>query len=121
MIAACWGLAGAVPYAGTRLATALWGSAEVPPHQQKLALANFLVAAFTGPALAAAAAPQLVNHARGASLESVAFGVGMFCNVIWPLLTDKRLLIPMLSAVFGRVGGWFTGMGQLMKEPKDDH
>lgn len=109
VFAACWGFVGAVPYAGTRLATSLWGSSDVDQRQRKLAAAHFVIAMFTGPALAAALSPWLATLARGASLEAVSVAVGMFSNAAWPLLTDR--------ATVGRLLAWFGG--QLLKIGQD--
>lgn len=40
--AALWGFIGGVGYAGTRLATALWGGTEIPAQAQRLAWAQFV-------------------------------------------------------------------------------
>ncbi|HYD26954.1 hypothetical protein [Brevundimonas sp.] len=105
VVAACWGFAGAVPYAGTRLATALWGSSDVDARQRKLAAAHFAIAMFTGPVTAAALAPWVAAWLHMARLEAVAVALGLFSNAAWPVVTDR--------AVVGRLLTWFGG--QLLK------
>lgn len=111
LIAAFWGFCGAVPYAGTRLATALWSSSEVAPEARKLASAQFAIAMVSGPAFAAAVAPWLATELRDASLEAVAVSVGLFTNAAWPLLTSRAVLSRLLTGF----GGWLSRLGQDME------
>ena len=107
VIAAGWGLCGAVPYCGARLATALWSHAEVTPTARKLAVAQFAVAIFTGPAFAAALAPTLAGRLKDASLASVGCFVGLFANAAWPVITDRQTAARILAGF----GGWLLRWG----------
>lgn len=120
MTAALWGLVGAFPYAATRLATAYFGTEETLLRVRRLASAQFAIALFTGPAIAAASAPWLLGYARGANLASVALAIGLFSNAIWPMLTDKRAVRFLTSQILGRLGGWLSGIGKQIGEPNDD-
>lgn len=111
VIAAAWGLCGAAPYCGTRLATALWSRAEVTSQARKLAVAQFVIAIFTGPAFAAALAPPLSAHVRGANLASVSCFVGLFANAAWPVLTDRQVAARILAGFGGWLMRWGVSLG----------
>lgn len=116
LVAAIWGFCGAVPYAGTRLVTALWAGSETTPRQRALALGQFAISLFTGPVAAAALAPWLADYTSGwgpapPSLEGIATLVGLLSNSAWPIMTDKSVVAQALSGV----GGWLTKLGAKVK------
>jgi hypothetical protein len=118
IIAAVWGLCGAAPYAVTRLATSLWSTAETAPHQRKMAAALFLVALLSGPTMAAATAPWIAGRFNVA-LATVAGGIGLISNGIWPLLSDPKVLGPMVANVLTSMGGWLLKLGSKVGRTDD--
>lgn len=95
--AALWGLVGGAGYAGTRLATALWGGREISGRAQRLAIAQFLVAILLSPFAAEAFAPVIIAHYPRATVQSTALMVGLSFNAIWPLLIERGFLRQLIA------------------------
>lgn len=95
--AALWGFVGGAGYAGTRLATALWGGREISPRAQRLAIAQFLLAMLLAPFAAHAFTPIVMAYFDKATVQSTALMVGLSFNAIWPLLIERGFLRQLIA------------------------
>lgn len=95
--AALWGFVGGVGYAGTRLATALWGGREIPARAQRLAVAQFVLAMILAPFAAHAFTPLIMAYFPKATIPSTALMLGLSFNAIWPLLIERGFLRQLIA------------------------
>lgn len=93
-----WGLIGGVGYAGTNLATALWGGAEIEPRAVKLAVSQCVIAVLLSPFAAYAGTPMVRQHIATASVAPVAFLIGLSFNAIWPMVIERGFLRELLAS-----------------------
>lgn len=93
-----WGLVGGVGYAGTNLATALYGGAEVEPRAVKLAISQCVIAIFLSPFAAHAGTPLVRQYVSTASVAPVAFLIGLSFNAVWPMLIERGFLRELLAS-----------------------
>lgn len=95
--AALWGFVGGAGYAGTRLATALWGGKEISARAQRLAVAQFVLAMMLAPFAAHAFAPIIVTYFPKATIPSTALMIGLSFNAVWPLLIERGFLRQLIA------------------------
>lgn len=93
-----WGLIGGVGYAGTNLATALWGGAEIEPRAVKLAVSQCVIAVLLSPFAAYAGTPIVRHYVSTDSVAPVAFLIGLSFNAVWPLVVDRSFLRGLLAS-----------------------
>lgn len=92
-----WGFVGGAGYAGTRLATALWGGAEIAPQARKLALAQFVLAMILAPFAAHAFTPMALAYFPRATIPPTGLMIGLSFNAVWPLLIERGFLRQLLA------------------------
>lgn len=95
--AALWGFIGGVGYAGTRLATALWGGTEIPAQAQRLAWAQFVLSMILAPFAAHAFTPIVIGYFSRATVPATALMLGLSFNAIWPLLIERGFLRQLIA------------------------
>lgn len=95
--AALWGFVGGAGYAGTRLATALWGGREISGRAQRLAIAQFLLAMLLAPFAAHAFTPIAMAYFDKATVQSTGLMIGLSFNAIWPLLIERGFLRQLIA------------------------
>jgi|GEM_PF-4588245 len=96
-VAALWGFIGGVGYAGTRLATALWGGEEIPVQAQRLAWAQFVLSMILAPFAAHAFTPIVLDAFPAATLPATGLMLGLSFNAIWPLLIERGFLRQLIA------------------------
>lgn len=94
-----WGLIGGVGYAGTNLATALYGGTEIELRAVKLAVAQCLIAVFLSPFAAEAGTPMVLHYFASASVPPVSFMIGLSFNAVWPVLVERGFIRKLVSDV----------------------
>lgn len=95
---ALWGLCGAFIYAGSRLITAVLGEQEIGRRGLQRAWAQFGLALIFGPAAAVAFTPIIMDRiGENATLQAVAFAVGLSVNSAWPVIME--VILPSLRRV----------------------
>lgn len=97
--AALWAFVGGAFYSGGRLATALWGGAEIEQRAKRLALAQFALALLLAPAAGAALTEIVLNYFPGARIASTAFLIGLLVTPVTAILTEPAFLRDILSAL----------------------
>jgi len=107
--AALWGFVGGVGYAGTRLATALWGGREVTARARKLAIAQFGLSLILAPAAAHVFTPPLLVVFERATTPSTGFVLGLAFNAVWPLLTEPAFLRQLVADMARGLAARLTG------------
>lgn len=95
--AAFYGLIGGVGYAGTRLATALWGGLEVGRRARKLAITQFILSLILAPTAAHAFTPYVLAAVHQATAPATGFIVGLAFNAVWPLVTEPTFLRQLIA------------------------
>lgn len=97
---AFWGFIGGVGYAGTRLATALWGGREITARARKLAIAQFVLSMMLAPAAAHALTPLALSMMTRATHTATALFIGLTFNAAWPLLIKPAFIRQLVADIF---------------------
>ena len=105
---AFFGFIGGVGYAGTRLATALWGGAEIDHRARKLAVAQFVLALILAPAAGHVGAPVIVAMWPNMKPPAAALLVGILFNAVWPLVTERAFLRKLIADVAAGIAARMT-------------
>lgn len=98
-MAAGWSFVGGIVYSGGRLATALWGGAEIEPRARRLAWAQFIISLILAPTAGAAGTELVLELFPQARLASTAFGIGLTINVVAAVITDPTFVREILSSL----------------------